>query len=333
MCALPAEIGLSPLHPAAESFFAVAIDILQQSRVPFLLGGAYAMREYTGIGRKTKDLDVFIYPRDCERVLACFAERGYVTELTDSEWLAKIFQDEHFVDVIFSSANAIARVDEAWFDHAVPASVFERPVLLVPPEEMIWSKAFVMDRERYDGADIAHLVLRCGKTLDWDRLLARMDQHWELLLVHVLLFQFTYPEARDLVPRWLVTELVGRIPRREPAEPDPRPTCRGALFSKTQYRIDFEQWGFLPAPTPAQGAPVGACAPGSFAGAAPPDCGDAARDRSVEQRAASPAAQRAPALATEQAGAVDPVTAAAPAPPPHAEEVARAVRAPRRRRR
>jgi hypothetical protein len=25
---------------------------------------------------------------------------------------------------------------------------------------MIWSKAFVMERERYDGADVAHVILR-----------------------------------------------------------------------------------------------------------------------------------------------------------------------------
>ena len=26
---------------------------------------------------------------------------------------------------------------------------------------MIWSKAFIMERERFDGADVAHLLLHC----------------------------------------------------------------------------------------------------------------------------------------------------------------------------
>ena len=35
-------------------------------------------------------------------------------------------------------------------------------------EETLWSKAFVMERERYDGADVAHLILAHGERLDWD---------------------------------------------------------------------------------------------------------------------------------------------------------------------
>ena len=58
-------------------------------------------------------------------------------------------------------------VDDLWFTHAAPGRVLGVPVLLCPPEEMIWSKAFIMERERYDGADVAHLILACGRELDW----------------------------------------------------------------------------------------------------------------------------------------------------------------------
>jgi hypothetical protein len=36
----------------------------------------------------------------------------------------------------------------------------------VSAEEVIWSKAFVTERERYDGADIMHVLLACAETLD-----------------------------------------------------------------------------------------------------------------------------------------------------------------------
>ena len=41
---------------------------------------------------------------------------------------------------------------------------------LCPPEEMIWSKAFVQERERFDGADVLHVFRTLGRTLSWDRL-------------------------------------------------------------------------------------------------------------------------------------------------------------------
>jgi hypothetical protein len=45
---------------------------------------------------------------------------------------------------------------------------------------MIWSKAFVMERERFDGADVAHLLRSMGPRLDWDRILRRFDRYWEV---------------------------------------------------------------------------------------------------------------------------------------------------------
>jgi hypothetical protein len=38
---------------------------------------------------------------------------------------------------------------------------------------MIWSKAFVMERECDDGADIARVPRARGDRLDWQRLLIR----------------------------------------------------------------------------------------------------------------------------------------------------------------
>ena len=75
----------------------------------------------------------------------------------------------------------------------MPSVILEVPVHLVAAEEMIWSKAFVMERERYDGADITHILRKSGATLDWVRLLRRFDLHAALLLSHLVLFQFVYP--------------------------------------------------------------------------------------------------------------------------------------------
>src|SRR5947209_6149239 len=82
------------------------------------------------------------------------------------------------IDVIFSSGNGVAAVDDEWFTHAVDAEVFDASVRLCPAEEMIWSKSFVVERERYDGADINHLLHACASSLDWRRMLRRFNSNW-----------------------------------------------------------------------------------------------------------------------------------------------------------
>jgi hypothetical protein len=222
---------------------ATALRALAGSEVPFLVAGAYAFFEYTGIFRDTKDLDIFLRERDLEEAFQVLEGAGFRTEVTDPGWIGKAWQGEWFVDLIFSSGNGVAVVDDLWFEHARPGRVMDVEVLLAPPEEIIWSKSFVLERERYDGADVNHLLHACGDAMDWDRLLMRFDRYWEVLFSHLLLFQFAYPASRSIVPEWLVLELVRRTTAALRAGDHPVPLCRGNLMSRVQYRHDLESLG------------------------------------------------------------------------------------------
>src|SRR4030095_12962312 len=105
-----------------------------------------------------------------------------------------------YVDLIFSSGNGVAEVDDDWFRHAVEGEVLGLRVQLTPPEESIWSKAYVMERERYDGADVAHLLHTQADRLDWQRLVRRFGPHWRVLLSHLIVFGFIYPADRARIP-------------------------------------------------------------------------------------------------------------------------------------
>jgi hypothetical protein len=109
---------------------------------------------------------------------------------------------------------------------------------------MVFSKAFVRNRERYDGADVAHMILRQHEHIDWKRLLGYMEAHWEVLLMHILNFRFVYPSERDIVPRWLFDELLDRLKLQEDMPPPRVKICRGRLFSPHDYLIDVKEWGF-----------------------------------------------------------------------------------------
>jgi hypothetical protein len=232
------------LEPRLYNFYCAALSTLQEVQVPFLVGGAYALACHTGIVRHTKDFDIFIRPKDCERVLQVLSDAEYRTEITDPCWLAKAYSGEDFIDVIFSSGNAVAEVDDAWFEHAIDAKVFGLPVQLCPPEETIWSKAFVMERERYDGADVAHLLHAYGDRLDWKRLLDRFDGHWRVLLSHLILFGFIYPFERGCIPSSVMETLIERLRREAHPSRTMRRLCQGTLLSKAQYAIDIDRWGY-----------------------------------------------------------------------------------------
>jgi hypothetical protein len=233
------------LEPRTTNFYLDALAALSEAKVPYLLGGAYAFAYYTGIPRHTKDLDLFVRPADAPRALKVLEKAGYRTEMTFSHWLGKAFCGEDFVDVIFSSGNGLCTVDDEWFAHAV---VLERSgAVLSPAEELIWQKAFIMERERFDGADVNHLLHACGHALDWDRLLRRFGPHWHLLLVHLILFSFVYPAERDRVPRRVVETLLERWRNETNGGAVEEKVCQGTLLSRMQYLSDTEHRGYADA--------------------------------------------------------------------------------------
>jgi Uncharacterised nucleotidyltransferase len=243
------DAAAQPTAPSAgaEAFYAQALRELAKLDLPFLLAGTYALSAYTGVTRATKDLDILCKPSDYPSVLKHFRNLGYRVEIEDERWLGKVFQDEHFFDVIFASLHGTAPVSDRWFDSAPRIEVFGTPVRIIAPTELIWSKAFVQLRHRYDGADVAHLILKQHDQIDWRRLLAYMELHWEVLLAHLLNFRWAYPSERDCVPRWLMDELVAHL-KTQLELPSPRvKICRGRLFSQVDYESAVKEWGFVDA--------------------------------------------------------------------------------------
>jgi hypothetical protein len=222
------------------------MDALNEAKCDYLVGGAYAFARYTGIERHTKDFDIFCRQRDVDSILSVLERLGGQTEKTFPHWLAKAYNPgtADFIDVIYSSGSGIAVVDDEWFAHSVSETVLGVPVRLCPTEEIIWSKGFIMERERYDGNDVAHLLRACGARMDWDRLLRRFAEHWRVLLSHLVLFGFIYPAERGRVPAKVLGELMRRLQAEVAAAPPHDKTCQGTLISRAQYLVDIGPWGY-----------------------------------------------------------------------------------------
>ena len=230
-------------HSEARQFYRRSLELLSDRDVPFLVGGAYAMGLYTGIHRETKDFDIYVRARDIDLVLETFRQNGCQVEATFPHWLAKVFCGEHLIDVIYRAGNGLCEVDDSWLDRSERRDVLGVSTPVTAPEELIWMKAYIMERERYDGADVAHLLFACADKIDWKHLLQRFGEDWRVLLSHLVLFGFIYPSERHRVPPAVIETLCQRV-RAEQVLPVTGQICRGPLLSRAQYLIDVEERGF-----------------------------------------------------------------------------------------
>lgn len=220
-----------------------ALAALNRGGVPYVVSGAYAIYEYTGIYRETKDLDLFVPPEHLERAMYLLREEGFRTRLEEAHWLAKAILDEHFVDMIFGMGNGLAFVDDDWYRHSHAAILAAHPVRVAPVEELIWHRLFISERHRQDMADIAHLLLWRGDRLDWDRLLAKTGEHWPLLLVHLIIFSYVYPDVEGRIPSEIIADLLARAADELERPTTSSPLTRGTLISKFSFAIDVNEWG------------------------------------------------------------------------------------------
>src|SRR5438105_5833104 len=173
---LPVSSSLRPnFPPKQETMFRETLELLNHCRVPYVVSGAFALQVHTGIWRCTKDLDLFLAPEDMRAAMDCLKQSGFQCESTDPVWLHKVRRNGFFVDLITGMSNAVITVDRSWIERANPAIIFGVRAHVLAAEELLASKLFVVRRERFDGADIAHIVYASQGNLDWDRIFALVN--------------------------------------------------------------------------------------------------------------------------------------------------------------
>ena len=226
-----------------ESFYCNSMTALQDAGVPFLIGGAYVVVVYAGVSLRSKDFDLYVQPHHLDAAIAALSGAGYKTEKTFPHWLAKAGRGRDYIDLIFRAGNGLCEVDGSWFERAQDHELLGLHVKLCAPEEMIWMKAYIMERERFDGADIVHILRSCADKLDWPHLVRRFGPDWRALLSHLVLFGYVYPGEREKIPATVMDDLIARL-RNEARTPGPDRVCRGTLLSRKQYLVDIRQRGF-----------------------------------------------------------------------------------------
>lgn len=228
--------------PDQESLFREVIELMERHHVPFAISGAFALHEHTGIWRDTKDLDLFLPAGEVAGALRLLESDGFVTEVPDSVWLAKARRSGYYVDLITGMSNAVVRVDRSWIERARRSDIFGSSARVLAPEELIASKVFVTRRERFDGADICHVIYGTRGQFDWKRLLNLLGEHWQMLYWYLVLYHYVYPGDSGFVPVEIWKELQQRF-QVELAHPNRAADFRGSLIDEYMFNIDVAEWG------------------------------------------------------------------------------------------
>src|SRR6266481_192839 len=240
---LPVSSSLPPkFPPRQEAMFRETLMVLNRYRVPYAVSGAFALQVHTGIWRTTKDIDLFLAPEDISAALRCLQRNGFVCQVKDPVWLHKAHRNGFFVDLITGMSNAAITVDRSWIENSRPAMILDVRARVLAAEELLASKLFVVRRERFDGADVAHIIFASHGNLNWERVLALVGEHWEMLLFALVLYRYVYPAHSQYVPPWVWRRLLVRF-SRELTNRNPSARFRGSLVDDKMFAIDVAEWG------------------------------------------------------------------------------------------
>jgi hypothetical protein len=242
--ALIPETSSAPVEIPEEqqTLFREILTLFEQQHIPYAVAGAFALREHTGICRDTKDLDLFLTAEAVCRAIPALRDEGFECETCDPVWLYKAHRDGFFVDLITGMSNAAIVVEDSWIERSSPAVIHGVHTRVLAAEELLASKLFVTRRERFDGADIAHIVYGTRGKFDWQRVLHLAAENWEILLWALVLFHYSYPAQTEFVPMEIWRDLIRRF-EHALVNPDPAARFRGSLIDDKMFAIDVNEWG------------------------------------------------------------------------------------------
>jgi predicted nucleotidyltransferase len=231
-----------PIPTEQQKLFREVLALLERNGIAYAVAGAFALRAHTGIYRDTKDLDLFLTAENALMALDCLRENNFHCEICDPVWLYKARRDSFFVDLITGMSNGVVLVEDSWVERAIPAEIEGVHAKVLGAEELLVSKLFVTRRERFDGADIAHVIYGTRGKLEWARVLSLIGEQWEILFWALVLFRYAYPAQTNYVPEGVWRELITRF-QHSVFHPDANARFRGSLIDENMFAIDVKEWG------------------------------------------------------------------------------------------
>jgi hypothetical protein len=192
------------------------LDAADALGVRYALGGGLAFSEHAGRARNTKDLDLYILPEQKDLAIQATRDAGFHDLFDEKEydrsWIYRSTREDVIVDLIWSAPNHRMDVDHDWLENGPVIRLRDRCVRLLPAEELIWAKLYVVQKDRCDWPDLLNILNQEGAKLNWERLVEHVGERDAPLLGGLLsTFRWLCPDTADAFPHWVWNSL-GLVP-------------------------------------------------------------------------------------------------------------------------
>jgi hypothetical protein len=205
-------MDLSALIPEAEwAVHREAVAALRARGVRLAVGGGFAFSAWSGRWRNTKDVDLFLPPDDREAAIEALYSVGFTDYFEqvpyDREWIFRGYKDGLILDIIWQMANYRTPVEPSWVTRGREIELWGDRIRALAVEELLWTKLYIMQRERCDWPDLLNLLHARGEQLDWRFLIANLGDDVRLLAGLLSVYCWLSPQGASKLPDWLWTHL------------------------------------------------------------------------------------------------------------------------------
>src|SRR5439155_12596162 len=137
-------------------------EVMRKARdrgIPFAVGGGIAVATYVPSRIATKDVDVYVKPSDRDEMIEIVREMGlrdyYEKCPYQRHWIHRRYADDGtIVDIMWGMPNHRANVDDEWLERGREVEMCGERFRVLPTEELIWAKLYVLHPDRSDWRDV-----------------------------------------------------------------------------------------------------------------------------------------------------------------------------------
>jgi nucleotidyltransferase DUF2204 len=164
-------VAQAQTHEAIAAALRKAAPALRDAGVPFMLGGSLACWARGG-PRSQNDLDLILPPSEAERALAALASVGMRTEHPPEEWLAKAWDGDVTVDLIFRLLG-LGDVTVEMIEGAEHMQVLAIRMPVMAIEDILVAKLLSINEQNLDYGPPLEMGRSLRERIDWEDVRAR----------------------------------------------------------------------------------------------------------------------------------------------------------------
>ena len=137
---------------------------LREADIEFMLGGGLAIWARGG-PPTDHDVDLYLRERDVESAFEVLVDAGFRGERPPEEWLLKVWDGDHLVDLIHRPAGG--EIDDEHFARASELEVSAQRVLVASIDDVLAMKLLAISEQEPDYRAILEIARAVREQVDW----------------------------------------------------------------------------------------------------------------------------------------------------------------------